>query len=164
MTATENIFKNRIVKKGIFDTKAIYAGAKTWMRANNYDYTENEKTTKVHKPTKGAEIIYKGAGVREITSYYEFGISFEILFERVKKVKVDGKILDQGEAEMRISADLNLDQSGEWERTKIGKILNKLYTGYVGKRKMESVYGGRCHLEGLAFFQHMKKIFKIHTF
>jgi len=161
-----NIFKNRIVRKGIFDTKAIYKGAKDWFSASadNYDYHEFEKTTKANKPAKGVEIIYKGMGEREVTAYFAFIIKFEILFEKIKKVEVEGKVLDAGEAEMRIEAILVINRSDKWEESKFSRALHKIYKDYIIKEKIESVYGGKSYVEGMAFFQHMKEVFKLHTF
>lgn len=157
-----NVFKNKIVKKGVFDINKIYKECKDWFSDSKYEYTEVDKTTKTKD--RGFEILYKVFGKRDLTDYFQLRIEVDFLFEQTKEVQIDNKKMFKGNVEMRMSAILITDWQKKWQKTKFSKFLQKVYEKHLIKKKIDSVYGGKCYLEGMDFFQNMKKAFELHTF
>ena len=157
-------FKNRIVKKGVFDIDKIYKECKYWFSKGKYDYeyTESEKTTKL-KP-QGIEIRYNSFSHRDITDYFRFKMEIDFLFEHLKEVQKNNKKMYEGRGEMRLSVTLITDYKKNWKRTKFSKFLNKVYEKHLIKNQIDRVYGGKCYGEGIAFFQKMKEAFELYTF
>jgi len=158
------IFKNRLVKKGVFDINKIYKECRNWFSLNKsrYYYTESEKTTKLKD--RGIEISYKLFGERDVTDYFRFRIDVTFLFEQLNEVQMNNKKMHKGRGEMRVTVINITDYRKDWEKTKLSRFLNKVYEDHLIKKQIDVFYGGKCYGEGMAFFQKMKEAFELNTF
>ncbi|MFH1210814.1 MAG: hypothetical protein V1645_02755 [archaeon] len=155
------IFANRVIQEGPFDINLIYKNLKEWFDSHKYGYHELENTTSF-KP-KGAEIKLKMRGEKEVTEYYKFSITVAFLILETEKIKIDGKVLDNGKLEARVEVFMEMDYKKKFEKSKFAKFIRFVYNNYIIKQQISSEYGGKAYGDGMSLFDTIKDTIGLYT-
>lgn len=126
-------------KYGVFDFKKLYRLGKRWAEDNKYLW--HEKLFKDNVSSLGHEIEVEWEFTKKFSAFVRFQIEVKIWILRMNPVKVEGKNLEKGEAEITIKAEMQMDYKKNWEKTAFGKVLRYIYIYYMKKRYFNKVAG-----------------------
>jgi len=146
--------------EGIFDINQVYKILKEFMIDRKYRYYEDKDIVKLRK--KGVEVNFKGRGERKVDDYAKFELVVEIDTEYMRKVKHEGKLLDQGVIEVVVKSFLYLDYKNEFEYNKWGKFLRKIYNNYIIRFKLPEFYGGKLFVDMMLLHEAIKEVLELY--
>lgn len=155
MSKESKVIKRREIKqKGIFDIKNIYSGLQARIKEEGYKFTEKEQTGKENPKGNDLTIIFLAE--RKFDDFVKFHIKIEFWFERLKKVKYNNKMLDNGDLKVVFSSFLELDYKNRWNRNALLKFMFDIYTKYIIFEKIDDYYEPKL-LEDSAIFYNLIK-------
>ncbi len=148
----ENIFKNRIVQKGLFDLKTLDKNIKEWFSNKGYLFQEKKNVSKAKDKGHETEIVFSAE--KKVDNYAKYIINTEILATGLEKVKLGDKMLDKGNVEIRLDANLQLDYKNRFGDKLFGKFLRAVYHKYF--KEQIKHYENQSEEEGKDLFSIMK--------
>ncbi len=150
----------RINKKGMFNLQKVSNAIKRWFKKNKYTFHYKDNTIK--NKDKGVEVGLKFFGARKIDGYVKLRLEVEILACRIKKVKLEKETLDNGTIECLLKCFMILDYKNEYERNILSKTLHKIHTNYIGKKKIDSFYGGKAVDDLIGLQDAIKEVLELY--
>lgn len=133
MVQKDEVFKQTVKKKGVWDFKELYDFCFNWFVKENFNPVEENYTEKASD--RGKEIILKWSPYRKVTDYFKFVIhvDWHILGMETIDAERDGKKIktNKGEVKIVIKSDLVKDYESRWEDKPLWKFLRGIYDKHV---------------------------------
>ena len=121
------------IKKAIFHLKELYKHTKDWLDEKGYDTIEKKYEEKIEP--SGRELTIEWKCEKKIDEYSRFviKIKWKTLGMNDIKLKQDGKEvkMQQGELNVKVSAELELDYNEKWDSSPIVKLFQSFYEKYL---------------------------------
>jgi len=140
MAEKDKIFSGKVVKKGIFNFKDLYAFTYDWLVGEGYKVTEKKYEEEITGDSKKVEIQWETK--KKISDYFRFMIKVDWRFLNLKDIEVvkEGKKekMNSGTAEIKINGILVKDYEHKWEDQPIWKFLRGVYDRYIIKSRIDS--------------------------
>lgn len=138
MNSKQQLFNQRIVKKGVQDVKGTVTAIKEWFESNDFHWVETRNITK--EKDKGIEFDIAFKGEKDIEDYFRRQVEVEILLTRAKKVKVQDMVLENANIEVLVRGTLITDYQNLYS-SPIREFWQKLQERYVIKKDKKDQVG-----------------------
>jgi sigma54-dependent transcription regulator len=142
MSEKDSVYRGKVVQKGIFNFKDVYAFLYDYLVDENYDVDEIKYVEKISGDAKNLEIIWNCT--KEVSDYFMFEITLTWGVLGMKKTKVKkGKqevVMDSGTVDIKFTAAIIKDYENRWENNAFLKFMRGLYDRYIMKSRID-VYG-----------------------
>lgn len=139
MAEKDQVYKGKIIQKGIFNFKDVYEFLYDYLGDENYDVDEVKYVEKIKGDEKDMEIIWNCT--KEVSDYFknEITLTWAILGMKKAKVKKGDQeiIMDSGTVEIKFTAALIKDYESRWENNAPMKFLRGLYDRYIIRNKID---------------------------
>ncbi len=147
--------------RGIFDFNGLYDFVVDWLKDNKYEIKESFK---YKNKEFGYEVELKLDGWRKETEYIKVLPGIFIQVWGMKDVEVNGKKLQKGRMRITINCALEMDYSGEYERSRLLRELRKWYHKYVFSSRYDTGYHwDRMYFHMVAFQNKLKEFLGMHA-
>lgn len=139
MVVTLDLTKRKLKQEGtVFQVASIYKIAKQVAEDAGYGFVEVSHRSKPGKYGHLYEFDFMLGHKYDFFAMDELDI--ELVFEDTKKVKRDGKVMEQGDAELKIVTKLTLDYANEWGTSRLNKFLFTIYQKYIARERIKKKY------------------------
>lgn len=133
MADKENVVKEKIAHSGIFDFKAVYSFAHSWLEDEDYGVVEDKYSEKISGNSRDIDVEW--TITKKLSEY--LGISWVVEFE-VKgltdvEVEIDGerKRTNKGKITITIKSAIVTDAENKWEANPFFKLFRDFYDKFV---------------------------------
>lgn len=131
--------KKKIVLGNItFNAEEMYKECRKQADALKYGFVEAEHEAKQEK--YGYFRKYKFVLPKNFDDFARGEIIIELKFENLSRVKLDGKELDRGDANVDITANVFLDKKNEWNMSIFYRKLFSFYDRYFMRDTFKKLY------------------------
>lgn len=135
----KDIIKKRIQKEGIFNIRELCETTKKAITAEGFDFVEIEHSSKPGKYGRDIKIILCGG--LDFDNFAKGRMEVEMIFEKIKDVKFDGKIMNGGVCKIKVSCLVNLDWKNKWGTSALKEFIFKnIYLRYIVEDQMKKKY------------------------
>ena len=135
MAIEEEVYKQVLKHKGIWNFSELYTFCFNYLKDNNYIVSEDEYTEKASD--FGKEIQIKWKAKKKVTDYFHYVIEvkWHILGLNSVEAEKDGKKIksNKGDLKMTVSATLIRDPEGKWEGTSFWQMMRGVYDKFIIK-------------------------------
>ncbi len=142
MSEKDQVYKGKILQKGIFNFKDAYEFLYDYLVDENYDVDEVKYVEKIKGDAKDLEIIWNAT--KEVSDYFMYEITATWGIFGMKKVKVkkgnEEVVMDSGTIEIKFTAALIKDFENRWENNAPLKFMRGIYDRYIIRSHIDT-YG-----------------------
>jgi len=125
-------------KKTIFEAEKLYKSIIEEISNQGFIYAEKEQR---FKPTQyGDETRFIILGFKSRDSFAKTKLTITVKLEDINKIKKDNRKLDEGNINILIEGEVNLDYNDDWNKSGLKKFLFKIYTKYLKKEEIKQKY------------------------
>ncbi len=133
MADRENVVKEKIDHSGIFDFKAVYSFAHSWLKDEDYGVVEDKYSEKISGNSR--DIGIEWSVKKEINEYLrmDWAIEFEVKGLTDVEVEIDGerKRMNKGKISITIKSAIVTDAENKWEANPFYKMLRDFYDKFI---------------------------------
>lgn len=141
MAEKEEVLKEKLEHEGIFELKAMYGFAHSWLSEPGFGVTEEEYTEKLSGDTRDLTIKWKAT--KDISDYFKIEIKIKFEVEKLSdvEVEIDGvrKQMNKGKVKIETAGILVYDKDNKWESSWSSRFFRDLYNKYVVPSRVESM-------------------------
>lgn len=142
MAEKDQVIREQVEHKGIFDFRGLYSFAHSWFQSENYDGVDEEKySEKLAGSAKNIDIEWKAT--KRLSDYFkiEQKLKFEIKDLTDVEVEIDGKTkkMNNGSIKIEIKGTLVVDPDSKWETSAFYKFIRDVYSKYVVPARVDSM-------------------------
>jgi uncharacterized NAD(P)/FAD-binding protein YdhS len=152
--------KQQIKQKGVFDLQSMHSKVIEFLKNKNYGYSEKDSTTKTKQNYH--EVILIVTANREVDELARYDIKVEFFLLNAKKSTSNGKRLDKGDLDIRITGDLIIDYKHEYA-SRFKQFLLNLYLKYMIPQRFEDYYETQVFDDATALCNLIKKEMNLAT-
>lgn len=139
MVEKDQITKEKIKHKGLFDFAKLYSFAHSWWREREFGVTEEKYEEKVSGNSRNINIEWKIG--KNISDYFrfEYKVKFSIAGMTEVETEIDGekKKLNNGEVEVEVAGILVRDRSSKYDSSPFNRFIRDVYSKYVIPSRIE---------------------------
>ena len=141
MAEKEPIIKEKLNHSGIFDFKAFYGFAHSWLKDEGFGVIEEKYSEKVSGNSR--DILTVWSINKRLSDYFEIKgeIETEIKGLTDVEVEIDGerKRMNKGNISMEFKAMLIMDPEGKWDINAFYKFLRDVYNKYIIPSRVDNM-------------------------
>ncbi|VVB79374.1 Uncharacterised protein [uncultured archaeon] len=134
MGVKNEVFDQTLKHKGYFNYTDLYNFCYNWFKDNGYKNLAEEEYIEKIAPI-GKEIQIKWVAKKKVSDYFRqiITVKWHILGMTDAEVEVNGKKekTNKGEVKLKISAEVEKDWEGNWEKTPFYVMLRGIYDKYI---------------------------------
>ncbi len=139
MAEKEPIIKEKLDNSGVFDFKAIYSFANSWLKDEGFGVVEDKYSEKVSGSSR--EISVEWNIRKEMSDYFilEGGVGIEVKGMTDVEVEIEGerKRMNKGKISISIKGALVTDPKSKWDENNFYRFLRDIYNKYIIPGRIE---------------------------
>ncbi len=133
MAEKEDIIKEKLDHSGVFDFKAVYGFAHSWLKDSGFGVVEDKYSEKVSGNAR--DISVEWSIEKKLSDYFkmEGKVEFDIkgLTDVEVEIDTERKKMNKGKISITMKSVLLMDYKGEWESGAFYRFLRDVYNKYV---------------------------------
>jgi hypothetical protein len=141
MSDKEELIKEKLEFSGLFDFKAFYKFAYSWLDDESYGVIEKKYSEKVSGNARDVSIEWSIS--KEISDYFKIIMILEYEVSELVDVEVEidkkKKKMNRGKILLEIKAALVKDPESKWETSPLLRLMRDFYNKYVIPGRLEAM-------------------------
>lgn len=157
MGEKDTVFEQTLKHKGFFNYSDLYSHAYSTLKESGYKLSENEYVEKIAGNGKSIEIEWEGK--KKITDYVRgiIKVKWSVNGLTDAQAEINGQKVDtnKGDLKIKVSAEVERDYEGEWEKKPFWKMMRGIYDKYIISANVGE-YSGKVGKTAESFVEEVK--------